>query len=179
MQDSRRAVMVHSIPGRIRFRLDSQLRAADSMKELVTALSQVPGIKQVQCNPKTGSLLVLYEPDTFGIEDLMMAAQAANVVVTLPDAEIAAASSGAEISRLAASINRSAERADRALSAITRGAADLKTLVPIGLAAVALRQIASSGVRLTSVPWYVLLWYSWGIFNAYNRKNQKQSTMME
>ncbi|UZQ54483.1 DUF5132 domain-containing protein [Trichothermofontia sichuanensis B231] len=53
--------------------------------------------------------------------------------------------------------------------ALTRGWVDLKTLVPLGLGAIALRQLLTKGLQLDAIPWYVLLWYAFDSFVILNR----------
>lgn len=50
----------------------------------------------------------------------------------------------------------------------TTGVVDLRSLVPAGLAALALRQILSKGLQLDEIPWYTLTWYAFDTFMKLN-----------
>ena len=52
---------ISSLPGRLRVR-DLSWRGAPELNERATALQREPGVRQVECNPRTGSLLVRYDP---------------------------------------------------------------------------------------------------------------------
>ncbi len=169
MQSDRTATIVHAIPGRIRFRLDRSLRSPESLRSLTDTLSQMEGVRRVEVNPATGSLLLLYDPEVLNIEQLYLAARTANVNVLIPEGAAAELPSE-EVSAIASRINSFFGQMDSAVFRFTGGTIDVKTLVPFGLATAALRQIAASRGRLATVPWYVLLWYSADIFIKYNRR---------
>jgi hypothetical protein len=56
---------------------------------------------------------------------------------------------------------------DRALARATGGHLDLKLLVPLGLALLALRELMRQG-ELQSAPWHALLWYSYNLFYQFH-----------
>ncbi len=169
MEEVRTATVAHAIPGRIRVRLDKTLRSPDTVNSLVNALAQVEGMRLVQGNPVTGSLLLLYDPERLNLEQLFAAAQAANIKVIVPEAAAPPPPSG-EVSAIATRINAAFSRLDRAMATYTGGKVDVKLLIPAGLAATAMRQIVTSAPNLTAVPWYVLLWYSFDFYSKYNRR---------
>lgn len=56
--------IVHAIPGRVRLKV-AGLKANPSLGGIiVTRLEAIPGIQTVETNPLTGSLLVLFDPQT-------------------------------------------------------------------------------------------------------------------
>ncbi len=164
-----KATIVHAIPGRVRVRLDRSLRSPVFMHTLVDALSQVEGVRRVQANPSTGSLLLLYDPQLLSLEQLYQAARAADVTLVIP-ATPAAPDSAGELTTLAQRINSAIGRLDQTVFGFTGGTLDLRTLFPLGLATAALRQIATSGGNLAAAPWYVLLWYSFESFTKFNSR---------
>ncbi|MGE5619932.1 MAG: HMA2 domain-containing protein [Sphingomonadaceae bacterium] len=169
MQDGRTAVIVHSIPGRIRVRLDKSSRSPDFMRTLVETLSAVEGVNRVEANPATGSVLLLYDPQVMDPEQLYLAARSAHLSVVLPGAGRPTAQPD-EITPIASGINSAIGRLDRAIFNFTSGNLDTKTLVPFGLAAAAIRQIVTSRGNVATAPWYVLLWYSFSLFHRFNRR---------
>ena len=166
-QGERKATIVHGIPGRVRVRLDSSLRTPEFMGLLAESLSQMEGVRHVQINPVTGSLLLLYDPTRLSLEQLYGAATAANITLAFP-AEAGERPFTGEPTGTAQGINSFIGRLDRALFDFTDGKLDLRTLFPLGLATAALRQIATSGGNVAAAPWYVLLWYSFESFTRYN-----------
>ncbi len=172
---NRQATIVHAIPGRVRVRLDPTLRSPDFMRSLVETLSEVKGVHQVQSNPTTGSILLLFDPGVLSLEQLYLAASAADVVIVTPGASSEPPVSE-QTTPLARSINSAVGRMDRTVFDFTGGKIDVKTLFPLGLAAAAVRQIATSGGNLAAAPWYVLLWYSFETFTKYNLRKEKNGS---
>ena len=169
MQNGRTATIVHSSPGRIRVRLGPDLRTPDLMRTIVDALAGMQGVRAVEANPTTGSVLLLHDPAVLTVEDLTSAAEVANIVLTVPDppGTPAVAAAGGP-SPLARRINSVFGQMDGTLARITGRRADAKTLLPLGLAAIAVRQLGASRAQLGSVPWYILLWYSFEMYTKYN-----------
>ena len=172
MQNGRTATIVHSSPGRIRVRLGRELRAPDLMRTTQDTLAGIKGVRAVEVNPVTGSVLLLHDPAVLTFEDLTSAAAAANIVLTVPDPSDGPTTTPGGPSPLAQRINSAFGQMDGALARITGKRADARTLLPLGLGAIAVRQLAASGAQLSSIPWYILLWYSFEIYTKYNVKYQ-------
>ncbi|PPS44061.1 DUF5132 domain-containing protein [Chroococcidiopsis sp. TS-821] len=51
---------------------------------------------------------------------------------------------------------------------MTNGVADLRLLLPLGLSAIALRQLLTKGLQIEEIPWYVLAWYAFDSFTKLN-----------
>ncbi len=167
MSEDRTATIVSAAPGRVRVRLGPAMRSPDAMRGLAEMVSGLEGVREARVNPTTGSLLVLYDPETVSMEGLYLAARAANLTIVVPESNSPAAITW-EVSEVARAVNSAFGRMDAAVSGFTGGKLDAKTLVPLGLGAAALRQIVTSGANLGAVPWYVLLWYSFEMFTKYN-----------
>lgn len=54
---------------------------------------------------------------------------------------------------------------------ITNGVADLRLLLPLGLGALALRQLVAKGFEIDEIPWYTLAWYAFDTFNKLNHRD--------
>lgn len=167
-QRDRTATVVHAIPGRVRVRLDRSLRSAETMQTLAGLLAQIEGVRQVRVNPSTGSVLLEYDPQQVNLEQLYLAANAAKVTLVMPGTPNE--SGPQDMTPLAKRINSTFGRLDRTVYDFSGGRIDVKTLFPLGLAAAAVRQIATSGGNVAAAPWYVLLWYSFDTFTRYNRR---------
>jgi len=128
----------------------------------------VPGIRWVRVNPWARSVTVTFDPDAVDPAALFAAAEAAGVRVVPPIGHNGAApggtGDGTELGERIASV---VGRADRRVVAATGGIADLKTLVPVGLTALAAREILSG--RAGAAPWYVLVWYAFETFTKPRR----------
>src|SRR5919109_2264942 len=54
--------VVHAIPGRVRVKIAQLRDNPEFAREIRERLSGVRGIRRIEANPLTGSLLVLYDP---------------------------------------------------------------------------------------------------------------------
>lgn len=171
MQGQKSAQLVHTVPGRIRVRLDRASRSPDSMQSLSRKLSELEGVREVRVNPRTGSMLLTYDPDLLGMEQLYLAARSAGIQVSLPG-EPPNQPNPNGTSPVASWINSLFGRADTAVSDLSGGKIDARTVVPMTLGAWAVRRIAQSRGQLGAVPWYVLLWYAFELFTKYNRRRR-------
>ncbi|MGI5837157.1 MAG: HMA2 domain-containing protein [Chloroflexota bacterium] len=174
MSDKRSVTLVSAVPGRIRVRVDRSMRSPESMRELAELLRGFNGVCEVQVNPTTGSFLVFYDPETMDLTQLFIAAQAAKIDIVLPGTGSEGATQG-DLSDVAKAVNSHFGQLDRMVSGFTGGKLDAKTLAPLAIGAVAVRQLFVQGAGLSSVPWYVLLWYSFEMFTKYNLKKGPQA----
>jgi len=55
---------------------------------------------------------------------------------------------------------------------MTDGVVDLQLLVPLGLGALAVRQLIEQGIELDEIPWYTLAWYSFDMFIKLNKTGE-------
>jgi len=172
MEGVRSASLVHATPGRIRIRFERALRSPEFMQSLADSIAKTDGVRQVSVNPSTGSLLLTYDPEILGMSDLYLLAKAAGITLTMSGTANPAASD--TVPPAAAGISSAFDRLNGAVADFTGGKADARTLIPMGLAAWALRQITLSKGNLTAVPWYVLLWYSFEIFTRHGLKRRGQ-----
>ncbi len=166
--------LVHYHPGRLRvragiFRADDG-RGAEAAARVRDALESLPGITQVGHGFRTGSLLVEYEP---GLAE--------------PDAILARIADAAGLERYRAGADPLARRKQPALVAIeaarelntiayelTGWRADLRSLVPAGLAA-----LAAVSLRYGKDPlprWDNLLYWSYNLFVSLHRQELEHTT---
>ena len=155
--------IVHASPGRLRFKLPREELLGREFDRAERALRGKAGIRDIQRNPLASSALVLYNPDLADLASLMEALEAAGVNVVLENLEDALAGEGAAGSAtLGDAIGSFFTNADQRVARMTGGRADLKTLVPVGLGALAVREVLSG--RAIAAPWYVLAWYAFDSF---------------
>ncbi|KAB8315932.1 DUF5132 domain-containing protein [Tolypothrix campylonemoides VB511288] len=55
---------------------------------------------------------------------------------------------------------------------ITNGFVDLRLLLPLGLSALAIRQLVTKGLQIDEIPWYTLTWYAFDTFLKFNDGDQ-------
>jgi hypothetical protein len=178
--DNFRNVKVESyLPGRLRLRVPSELRQNGAMTEAIGMLQSVPGIRQVQTNPVTGSVLVEFDPQVLDINHLLELGKAANLI----SADVATKlerPTGAEAvtgpSKITQGIIENFRILDAGVSRYTQGALDAKTLIPLVLITLALGRALVKRTRPV-IPWYTLIWYGYSVFVHWNRQYaQKEHT---
>ena len=67
--------VMHFIPGRIRVRSQRVKRSQDFAHEVENRLAGLVGVKKVETNPVTGSILVEYDPGTLAMPEQRQAAR--------------------------------------------------------------------------------------------------------
>jgi len=151
--------ILHASPGRIRLRIPKQYLDDPTFLQAEQALTKLPGVSMVRKNPLTGSVVISFEPETVGFEDIFEVATAAGIII---EPSLGGQRADAEIRPLDQMITAFWQSVDDRIREGTRGSLDARTLLPIGLAALAVRELLATG--FTAAPWYVLLWYSFDSF---------------
>jgi Heavy metal associated domain 2 len=148
--------LVHHHPGRLRVRAGC-FREGDAVDVVRAALDVEPGISAFSHNARTGSLLVEYEPGLADAEAILSTiAQAAGLEMP--------ADIGTEVAKKPALIAIDAAReANELVAELTGHQTDLRTLVPMGLAALAVYSAGASKHELLP-RWDNLLYWSYNIF---------------
>lgn len=158
---ARSLAIVHDIPGRIRLRgiAPAQLaRAAQAVRELA-------GVSSCQVSARTGSLLVHYHPgDTEPAAIVEAVSAEAAMDGTAVDLRPPPASRDG--SHVASAVVTAVGEMDRRIGRFTGGALGLRILLPLGLVAWALREIAVG--RAGPLAWSAALWYAHGLFRDYS-----------
>ncbi len=160
-----RAAVTHAVPGRLRVRMEdftpAQRRAAlAALEELAAA----EGVSKVTTDSARGSGLVEFDPDRLDLEsavDLVKEAHEAFADVAPPGVARVVDKSA---SIVAGEIQQRFTAVDDEVRRATHGAVDLKMLVPLGLGALAIRQLVRTGPLVETMPWYMLAYYSFDTF---------------
>jgi hypothetical protein len=110
---------------------------------------------------------VRYDPGIIEVDDLLARLRGEGIM-----AEMGASASGARAadradetpgeSRIAEGLAAGFRELDLRLARGTNGVLDLRTAVPLGLLALAVREVVSG--RAAAVPWYALAWYAFDSF---------------
>jgi hypothetical protein len=136
------ASVAHHIPGRLRVRVPRARRDPQLLNQLAEFVEKIGGVRQVEINPMTGSILVHYHPGSRGeIDKLLQPAQASEPAPVLPsEAEELAdkiekeAQFLAAHSELAMQVVQAIKSLNREVRQATGNTVDLKVLLPAGLA---------------------------------------------
>jgi heavy-metal-associated domain-containing protein len=160
-----RAKVVHAIPGRVRVKVP-QLRANRALGRRVDdRLSVLPGVRRVDVNPVTGSLLVEYDPAVLDLAASLMALE--ELSPELSDLGL----DGDGMAGLAAWLTRphngAAERTTP--EAGLRTGAGGQSLLPFSLAALGVGRLLSGNRVLPQ--WYDLIWFAFSIHHLLNRRD--------
>jgi Heavy metal associated domain 2 len=156
--------VVHDSPGRLRLRLPRVARI-DGAEE---ALLERAGVVACTWTPLTRSLLIRYRPDATTPPTLIDAVAAhtgasAEAVADSPPVAPATPIVSSDITR---AIRQAAADANASVARATRGAMDLRVLLPLILAAWAVREVVRG--RAGPIAWSTALWYAHGLFRDYN-----------
>ena len=140
-----KAYRVHSIPGRIRFKIPERRGDHAFFDEIAELLRRFSTVTKVECNPLTGSLLLHHLGENDG-EPMQAALNALAEIVEL------------ELSSppVARGLRAEVIEVDQSIQRFTRGALDLSTTTALGLLALAGIQLlrGQQPVIAVSLAWY-------------------------
>jgi hypothetical protein len=159
--------IVHVSPGRLRLRLHPN-GTPPRPRQIEHALGSLPGVQAVHVNPLVRSIVITFDAGTTNSDNLLGAIERLGVIV----GRTLEASDEGRISRpLGDLIATFFQNRDRRVLENSGGFVDLRTLVPVGLGALALREILAG--RMGTAPGYVLAWYA---FDAFLKLRKVDST---
>jgi hypothetical protein len=157
--------LVHHHPGRLRVRAASLRDNAALAERITRALEGIPGISQVTHNPKTGSVLVAYEPGL--VEPDAIALRMAETAELISPFDPRAAK---PVPRPASALIEGARELNAIAQELTGGRADLRSIVPAALAGAAAYSFAFGKVH--RLPrWDNLLWWSYSVFASLHARD--------
>ncbi len=152
--------VVHASPGRLRLRVPRAALENGALREAERALSGLGGVQQVRANPLASSLVVLYDRAAVDADAVLAAlARAGLRLAESSPVEVTFLEGGSALGR---SVQDFFGGFDERVARLTGGTADLRTLVPLGLAALAVREIMAG--RVAAAPWYTLAWWAFDAF---------------
>lgn len=178
-----RAQVTHHIPGRMRVKLPHAKGNRALLESVKKSISPLPGVRGVEVNPTTGSVLVHYDPK--GPEDcasqltahaereklFMLAAPELTETDQIAAKIEAEAEFLAEHSETARTVVNLLKHLDEVIKRETNNTVDLKVLLPLGLAVYAFLEVGSE----VATP----LWVTLGIFsfNSFLRLHNPVTTV--
>jgi hypothetical protein len=169
--------VIHAIPGRLRLKVVEVKGNPALAGAIEDRLGAVRGIRQVETNPVTGSVLVVYAPEEVGsgesLDQLSEALAPLFPGVDLRQIQSRYASEGNGSSG-SYSFSFSLERGVKGLVGSVNsgvgnitGGADLRLLVPLTLFFLGVRSLLVTE-KLTFPLWYDFLWFAFATFFAMN-----------
>jgi hypothetical protein len=143
-----KARISHELPGRVRLKIPERRGDARYFASLKAQISALSGVERVQVSALAASILIEHDRSTLeGIMDVLRDKELFEVLSDASSAVPAVDSAHAGMLAL-----------DDALSRISRGTADLRTLVLLVLLGLAVRQLLRGQILAPAVS---LLWYAY------------------
>lgn len=166
--------VVHAVPGRIRVKVSKVKENPTLAGEIERQLSTIQGIRRVEANPVTGSVLVLYDPGAMTSLNPLLALSE-TFPLLFPEFDVrelevwlASSGNGSNSERSVAESISSFFRTLNAEVGKATGGLDLKILLPLTLFFFGLRGLLLSE-KVPFPSWYDLLWFSFATFVMLNR----------
>jgi hypothetical protein len=160
--------LVHHHPGYVRIRAGAFIEPKDGSPVVTaarTAAETVPGFRSWSLNPKTGSVVIQYDPGTLDADDLLKHI-AKNV--GFGGVEIST-STKANRQELVSGFLDSVQGVNRVVSQLTGERADLRELVPAALAAFSVVSFVYYADRGRLPEWFSTLYRSYRVFMHWHR----------
>jgi hypothetical protein len=147
----------------LRLRVPSLRSEPQLAARIEDRLGALPGIRELQTNAVTGSVLVLHDTEQFDEARWTEAARSEGLfelTTEAPEARAPAPPRGA-------TAWAAWEKANQVVHRASRDRLDLRTLIPLALVLWSIKQIVTER-SLARTPWYTLLWYAFGIFTRFH-----------
>lgn len=154
MKDQAR--IAHHAPGRIRIRLPHAKGDHARLEQIKRAISPRPGVRRVEVNPSTGSVVVHYDPALHQDYRPLLGHLVEHEGLCVP-----AADPLADESLTARSVNHLCKQLSDGIRRVTNETVALKELFPFGVAAYALWWVDRS---IGAPLWLSLLIFSWSSY---------------
>ena len=141
-----KATLVHRMPGRVRFRITEHRNDAEFFDSVEDGLRKVPGIKDVETNPSTGSVLIYHDRHLDEIARSLFGSNFGELVEFVLESPPVARRLRSEVVVV-----------DDALQKFSGGALDLGTFASFGLMGLAAVQLVT-GTQISNAV--SLVWYA-------------------
>ncbi len=149
------------MPHRTRYRLARKYRDPDTVNRIRRSIAAVPGVKDVEINDRTGSILVHHDEKPAMLESLAGAFEdvAADIFQEITTAEIDEILPGASV--LGYVIKKRFSDLDNKLASASNNVLDLKMLLPIGFLLAGLHKAGKNRNWFGQMPAWVLFYYAY------------------
>ena len=150
---------LHLLPGRVRFQVPLMVGKEEELKSATTQIAKIKGVKWIDSNKITGSVLIYFEENIIQADFLF----AALVRLLGLDDEL----QKAPASYLNTEIRSVFESLNQAVYSKTNGIIDLYTTIPLLLAALGVSQIIKSKTNIFPTG-LTLIWWAYNSLIAKN-----------
>ncbi len=165
--------IVSQTPTRTRLRLSHKRRTHPEINRIVHNLKQQPGVKDIQTNLNTGSIVIHHAAHSEAVTNLEDTLKDLGVILAnVTGIDLPEPASGK--SAVAQDFTSAIEDLNHRVGDATGHVIDLRVLIPSGLAVLALRQLLINGWQIEAAPWYVLAYYAFDSFIKLHADSQKQ-----
>jgi hypothetical protein len=166
--------VTHHLPHRTRYKLASHHRNAKTVSRLQESLKQTAGVKDVEYNHRTGSLLIHH------VESPEMMGNVSNVLNTIAEdlfEELAEENVGLPgVSMLAHLIAKRFDKLNQYVAFRTNSYIDFKMLLPLLFMGAGLFQISKEKAAFSQVPAWVLFYYAYDSYLKFHNQTIGLST---
>ncbi|MEW6380255.1 MAG: HMA2 domain-containing protein [bacterium] len=165
--------IIHAIPGRVRIRILKIKNNPALAAEIREKFSVIDGMKQVEANPVTGSILIHYDPGIIhslhSLGSLWEVFSEFFPELTLPECQTLFISRSEAFGQAVSSQDRIAGIFGKFDTTVKEASGlSLKTIFPLALFILGVRQLLVS--QDTPLPnWYDFLWFSFSAFFLLNK----------
>jgi Heavy metal associated domain 2 len=176
LQDIR---LVHAIPGRVRFRIDTLKGRPEEAEKIQQALATVRGMLSAEASPVTGSVLAQFDPaltqsfDFYAAVGNAVGVDGGDLEASQLSAWYAQQGNGSNpstASGVGVGLQRVCGTINSELAKLMDGAADLRTLIPLGLFLLGFRSLLVAD-KLPFPSWYDYWWFAFGSYFILNNPN--------
>lgn len=177
MPTPKRTHIVSSTPNRTRLKVSQKRRNPREMERIAKALKTAPEVQDVTTNVQTGSIVVHHDSHSNSLNNISATLQDLGVVLGyVTDAELP---SGDGKSEVASNLTDAVADLNKQVAQATNGVVDLRLLIPVGLGALAVRQLMRNGLQIETAPWYVLAYYAFDSFIKLHYTEDPETTKTE
>jgi len=172
--------VTHHLPHRTRLRLPKHHRNARTMNKMRDRLKKVPGVKDVQVNERTGSILIEHEDKQNVLENLGSAVQevASEVFDTLIEMQQSEVPGLSIVGHL---VKSQASRLDTKVATATDNWLDLKTLFPAALLGTGIYTAITekAWLGIGEIPAFVFFWYAYDAYMKFHGPSVRAVSVAE
>lgn len=148
---------------RTRLKVPKKFRLGSIMEQVAASIKEIASVKEVEANPKTGSLLITHRND-LGLLPALEKAIAARSPQLLDEMTREDSSADDNVSIIASFIGTYATRANRGFRSYTGNQLDLKTLLPLVFLVMGIEKASTTQRWWAQTPAYLFFYWAYDAF---------------
>ncbi len=162
MSDRAIAFLRHKLDGRVRIKIPSKKKNVSYFLVLKEHIYQCRGVKSVNINPTTGSVLIHFT----NFEELIIFLNKSNLLI-LKDNQNAPL-------EFYETVSSTFSELDKLMLKVTGGKINLGSLAFLYLAIAGIYQVSIG--NLAAPAWYTAFWYAWNVFSKSQKNLENNSS---